>query len=189
MVASCLAALIVTSGCRQRPAPNAVAAAPAGAKISSTAAANHRFPTIMMDVRAINPKLVPAAETNLDDKQIVIGVEIDGEARAYLRDAFDDPQKHLVCDKVADVPIAVTHCDRSRCTRVFTQEDPSLPIDIRNGGWRSDDTMELVVNGTRYSQKADNVPLKSLPFVEMTWEQWRRLYPDSLIYVGQQLMN
>jgi hypothetical protein len=184
-IAGSLAASIAAGGCGRRPAE------PAAAKrTSSKAYVSERFPPLLMDVKPItDPKLVPSTKTKLDDEQIVIGIEIDGEARAYLREAFCDPQKHVVRDTVGGIPIAVTYCDRQRCTRVFTPEDPSLPLDIHVGGWRTDDTMELLVNGNGYSQKAQDIPLKSLPFVEITWGQWRRQHPDSRIYLGEQLLN
>jgi hypothetical protein len=189
MISVSLAASIAAGGCGRRPAAPAGKAA-SSKSASSKGATNDRFPPMLMDVPAFtDPKLVPAAEMKLDDEQIVIGIEIEGEARAYLREAFSDPQKHAVCDTVGGVPIAVTHCDRLRCTRVFAPEDPSLPFEIHVGGWRTDDTMELLVNGKGYSQKAKDIPLKALPFLEMTWGQWRRRYPDSRIYIGEQLPN
>ena len=120
-----------------------------------------------MDFPAIaNPKLIPLAETKLDDKQVVIGIEMNGEAWAYVREVFDTPQTHVVRDTVGGVPIAVTHCNRVCYTRVLTQVDPSLPFEVHVGGWRTDDTMELLINGKGYSQKTADIPLKSLPFME-----------------------
>jgi hypothetical protein len=44
--------------------------------------------------------------------------------------------------------------------------------------------MELIVDGKRYSQKFPQLPLAEIPFSEATWGQWRKKYPDSLIYLG-----
>jgi hypothetical protein len=83
-IAGSLAASIAAGGCGRRPAE------PAAAKrTSSKAYVSERFPPLLMDVKPItDPKLVPSTKTKLDDEQIVIGIEIDGEARAYLREAF-----------------------------------------------------------------------------------------------------
>ena len=183
-IAVTLTAPLVAGGCGWRTS------APAAQHSSPTVPAMERFEPLVMDVAPItDPKLIPAAETKLDDEQIVIGIEMEGEARAYVRDAFNDPRTHMVRDTIGESPIVVTHCDRLRCTRVFAPEDPSQPLEIRIGGWRTDNTMELVVNGERFSQKAENVPLKSVPFVEMPWAQWRRLHPDSQVYMGEWMLN
>jgi len=146
----------------------------------------YKLPAMSIDVPPIErPVLVPAADARIDDESIVIGIVVDGEPRAYLRDAFAlGPLNHIVRDTIQSTSVAVTHCDRILCTRVFMSRDPSNPWSIRVGGWRDDQTMDLIVNGSRFSQKSPLIPLADIPFSEATWGQWRQKHPDTLIYLG-----
>jgi hypothetical protein len=164
--------------------------APAGnspdASSGASGLGHYDYPAMTLNLPPIDdPVLVHAADAGIDDATIIIGVVVQGEPRAYLREAFAlGPLRHIVRDKIQATPIAVTHCDRLLCTRVFANNDSSRPLDIRVGGWRSDQTMELIVDGKRYSQKFPQLPLAEIPFSEATWGQWRKKYPDSLIYLG-----
>jgi hypothetical protein len=134
------------------------------------------------------PVMLHASDVNLQDGHIVIGVLVNAEARAYLRDAFEVVvRRHVVLDSVQSRSIAVTHCDRSRCTRVLASPRPNEPLDVRVGGWRSDQTLALLVQGKEYSQKSSEIPLDEIPFTETTWRIWRKQHPDTLVYVGRSL--
>lgn len=144
------------------------------------------FPALSMELPVMrNPVLVPAAETDLEDEAVVIGIVVNGEARAYLREAFELlPEHHVVADTIQSRSIAVTHCDFQRCTRVLAASQPDQPLDIRIGGWRDDQTMELIVDGRKFSQKSADIPLAEIPSSETTWGQWRKEHPDTLVYLG-----
>lgn len=132
-----------------------------------------------------NPTFVFADEAPLLDDDIVIGVMVDDQSRAYLRDAFDDsPAAHVVHDQLGSKSVAVTHCDRQRCTRVLGV-DLGTPLEVGVGGWNADEnTMELLVSGERFLQTSPDIPLDEVPFVETTWGLWRTIYPDTLVYVA-----
>ncbi len=132
-----------------------------------------------------NPPLDHADEVSIDDDAIVIGVVVNGETRAYLREAFEDhPDRHIVTDSIDETPIAVTHCDRIRCTRVFTGPKLEDAKNIHVGGWRFDQTLALIVDDKECSQKSPEIPLADVPFLELPWGMWRELFPDTLVYVG-----
>lgn len=146
----------------------------------------YNFPTMSMDIPPIDrPVLVPAADARIGDEAIVIGIVVGGEPRAYLRDAFAlGPHAHIVRDTIQSTAVAVTHCDRILCTRVFVSKDPAQTLNIRVGGWRDDQTMDLIIDGSRFSQKSTLIPLADIPFAEATWGQWRQQHPDTLVYLG-----
>ena len=141
---------------------------------------------IRLDYPAIEePPLEYADEVALEDEAIVIGIVVNGEPRAYLREAFaDDPQRHVVTDSIDSTPVAITHCDRIGCTRVLTGIELEETGSIRVGGWRADQTLALIVGEEEYSQKSEEIPLADVPFLELPWGMWRELFPDTLVYVG-----
>lgn len=154
--------------------------------VSKQATSRYYYPPMKIDLPPIDePALHFADEAAIDDEAIVIGIVVGGEARAYLRKAFENsPSRHVVTDEIESTPVAITHCDRIGCTRVLTSSQPEDPWKLRVGGWRDDQTMELIVNGREFSQKSDKIPLADVPFLELPWGMWRELFPDTLVYVG-----
>jgi hypothetical protein len=132
-----------------------------------------------------NPTFVFADEAPLLDDDIVIGVMVGDQSRAYLREAFDDsPAAHVVYDQLGSMSVAITHCDRKRCTRVLGV-DLGTPLEVSVGGWNADEnTMELLISGQRFLHLWPEIPLNDVPFVETTWGLWRTVYPDTLVYVA-----
>ena len=147
---------------------------------------NRRYPAMRFDFPPITkPELVSADDAKLADDQIVIGVIVDGEPRAYVRDAFVlDPRRHVVLDSVRYRQIAITYCDRRLCSRVLTGTEPGQPLNLSIGGWREDQTLELIVNERRFSHLAADIPLVDLPHFMFAWGLWKRQHPDTLVYLG-----
>jgi uncharacterized protein DUF3179 len=145
-----------------------------------------QYTPMRFDVPSIeNPPLEYADDVVLDDDAMVIGIVVNGEARAYLREAFEmDPHRHVVTDSIDSTPVAITHCDRIRCTRVFTGPELADAKNIRVGGWGLDQTLSLLVNEAEYSQKSPKIPLADVPFLELPWGMWRELFPNSMVYLG-----
>jgi hypothetical protein len=132
-----------------------------------------------------DPLLVPATPDVIDPDEIIIGVTAFGQSRAYVRRAFDNsPARHVVHDRFGSIPVTVTHCDMTRKTRVFTSSDYAAALDVRCGGWLPEQEMSLLVQGKEYAHSSSEIPLNELPFVIMTWEQWQKSQPESLVYLG-----
>lgn len=143
-------------------------------------------PAIVLDVEGLrNPLFVPANLARLFDDEMIIGVIVAGEARAYLRRSFDNlPRNHVVHDKFGSVAVVVTHCDRTRCTRVFAARDDQGDLDIRCGGWLIEQEMALLVGGKKFPHSSRELPLTDLPFVVTTWKEWQQAQPKSVVYLG-----
>ena len=60
-------------------------------------------------LRAItDPKIVSAKEAQISDNELVIGVEIDGQARAYPINQLTGPSREIINDELAGTAIAAT---------------------------------------------------------------------------------
>jgi hypothetical protein len=131
------------------------------------------------------PVFFAAEEAPILDDEIVIGLLVGDEPRAYLRSAFDqDPSAHVVYDRLGPLAFAVTHCDINRCTRVLAAPEGEQ-LDVRVGGWEMRDrSMVLVVDGKRYLQASPDIPLADVPHLEMTWGLWREMYPETQVYLS-----
>jgi hypothetical protein len=146
----------------------------------ATVTAGHR--ATLFDIPPLrNPVLAMAVHTNLPDDEIVFGVVHAGRVIAYQRAALADVAAHVVHSDIGLKSVVVTHCPRNSCTRVFLAEPGNSP-DMRLGGWRDDQTMDLIVGSQRLSQQSHEIPLAELPHIETTWGQWKRQHPETLIY-------
>jgi hypothetical protein len=56
----------------------------------------------------VNPKIVAAAEAQLADDDLVMGVVVGGEARAYPVNYMNGPHNEVVNDQLGGLPIAPT---------------------------------------------------------------------------------
>ncbi|MFM2095625.1 MAG: hypothetical protein RIS70_2749 [Planctomycetota bacterium] len=146
------------------------------------------------------PVTYGANEVKLSDDQVILGVLVDGKARAYFVQALALPSHdqfrasvmtgdmsllgdHLVNDIVNNVPISVSYCDSTDCKAVFTQ-DGTAPIDLYVGG-TDGDRMLLMFRGERFPQDAELPPLDRVPHQLLPWGEWKSRYPRTDIYLGR----
>jgi hypothetical protein len=62
-----------------------------------------------LPMRALtNPKIRNAAEAKIADNELVIGVEVGGEARAYPINQLTGPSREIINDQLAGIAIAAT---------------------------------------------------------------------------------
>ena len=54
------------------------------------------------------PNIIKAIEADVPQNALVLGVEIEGEARAYLINELTGPRREVINDRLHGVPIAAT---------------------------------------------------------------------------------
>jgi hypothetical protein len=62
----------------------------------------------------VRPPIHKASVAKIEPGEVVIGVEVGGNARAYRLAAFDDASGHLVNDLLGGVPVSVSYCEQAR---------------------------------------------------------------------------
>jgi Protein of unknown function (DUF3179) len=156
-----------------------------------SAATEHFWKFEMPGLR--NPQTLAAEASKIPDNDEVIGVVVNGRARAYWLKALRYPPWHIVNDVVVGVPVSVTYCDRTNCTRVYTNGQSSIPLDVNLGGLYG---RQMVVNvaGSLYLQDSGkpfelgagtpSLPYKNHPWVRTTWKEWREQHPETDVFVG-----
>lgn len=137
-----------------------------------------------------HPRFTPAAEVGfLNPDDIVIGMEVDGDARAY---PFRILIWHeIVNDTVGGRPVAVTYCPLCGTAMVFDRRyrDRTLTFGVSGLLYNSDVLMFDRETRSLWSQlglkavsgEYAGEPLTWLPSEQMTWEAWQEKYPDSQI--------
>lgn len=153
-------------------------------------AADHMFlqPTVV--------SMQPASSNTVEPERLVVGVEVDGDARAYpLR--FIGYHHHLR-DTVGGKDILVSYCTVCRTGRVFSPQVPGKTVagttetfrlvgmdhfnamleDKATGSWWRQANGEAIVG----PRKGEVLP--EIPSVQTTLKQWLALHPKSLVMQG-----
>jgi hypothetical protein len=132
----------------------------------------------------VEPTFVPAAEASLAEDDDVIGVVVDGEARAYPVSYLSGMTTHVVNDLIGQTPITVTYCDRTDCTRVFTDSSKQSELDVGTGGFANDE-MQITLGDSMYAQTASDIPLEDAEFLVMPWSEWKQQHPETRVLVSE----
>ncbi len=136
-----------------------------------------------------DPKFVTTDMADLADSDVVLGVEINGVARAYPLSIL--VWHEIVNDHVGGVPIAVTWCPLCYTSQVFERVIDGRTVEFGTSGklYNSNLVMYDRLTGTYWSQalglaiKGDLTghKLKIIPFDVMRWGDWKIIQQDSVV--------
>jgi len=129
------------------------------------------------------PPLQVAEVAELADDQDIIGIVVNGAARAYSTRAMSAMRYHVVNDSIAGTSATVTYCDRTDCVKVFGLKGAAEPLTLSTAGW-SGEELVLALDGRTYPQTSEEIPLEPLPYQRMTWKEWRELHPETLVFAN-----
>ena len=138
------------------------------------------------------PPAVAAEAAKLDDAEEVVGVVVNGAARAYRLAALRDPRHHVVNDLVGGAPMSVAYCDQTDCIRTYTGPG-AAPLRVGIAGMR-DGGLVVKLDGVYYDHRSGRVvegppgaaplPQDRVPWTRTTWGRWRREHPATDVFVG-----
>lgn len=137
------------------------------------------------------PPVLPAAKAGLPDEASVVGVVVDGKARAYAIQALSSPAQHVINDLVSERPVSVTFCDKTSCAKVYAGKKPGEPLDLTVGGFYRDGLllryqtgMYRQETGESMQPNAPGLPFEAYPFERTTWKAWKQKHPDTEVFTG-----
>ncbi len=143
------------------------------------------FPAIVDRQAASNA----AISTPLRDEDFVIGVELNGEARAYALNSMTTPAQHIVNDTLGGVPIAVTWCDVCESPLVFSRKVADRVLTFVVLGKQLNDNMIMVdletnttwvqLIGEGEGGALSGASLDQIAAIWTDWKTWRRAHPDT----------
>jgi hypothetical protein len=154
----------------------------------------HYWKKSLASHRVDRPATLRREEARLPADAAVIGVVVDGKARAYALRSLRQLHQHVVNDVVSGVPLTVAYCDATDCARVYASRERSGPLDIRQAGFRDGD-MILLVDGVYYQHSSGKpiepepgsrpFPYEDYPWVRTTWKEWAKQHPETDLYAGE----
>ncbi len=136
-----------------------------------------------------NPQFVSAAETNFSDEEIVVGVYLNDEARAYPYGILN--WHEIVNDKIGDTPISVTLCPLCDTIPVFIREVSGSETTFGVSGKlyqsclvmydRLTDTLWSQPWGIGVAGEHVHASLERVPAHKTTLGAWVKKYPETKI--------
>ncbi len=136
---------------------------------------------------------MPAAEAPLPDDDMVIGLVVDGRARAYPVRSLWEESGHTVNDTLGGQPVAVSMCPLSGVGAAFSRGKGREPLEIgslkgvERGSLvlydRRTHTRYRLLTGEGFAGPRAGSRLERLPTVFTTWGRWRAAYPDTTVHL------
>lgn len=137
-----------------------------------------------------DPKLVRAAEAAyLEPMDRVVGIELDGEARAYPVPILN--WHEIVNDQIGDRRVAITYCPLCGTAVAFDSTIDGQATDFGVSGllYNSDVLLYDRATESLWSQilaesvagRRVGMKLKPLPISHTTWRDWSAMHPDTLV--------
>ncbi len=138
----------------------------------------------------ISPKLLTAGEaTYLQPDNIVYGVVINGEARAYPKRIV--AWHELVHDRIGNMPVVAIHCTLNNAMMLYRSSvEPGFPQLVPSAFiYRSNNLLTDSITHSLWSSLLGmpvvgplankGILLEPLPVVTTTWAEWVRRHPDT----------
>ena len=129
------------------------------------------------------PEMVPVSQVELEDKEKVIAIEVDGQHFAYPLFYLYGIGEHIVNDTITGKPMTVIYCSQTGCTRVLTTDKTDKPLPVIQQGLVNSE-LALLFAGEVHQLSKDTIPLDQYPHEIVNWPTWREEHPDGLVYPG-----
>ncbi len=126
------------------------------------------------------------AEAMLKPDDEVLGLVVDGQARAYSRRELTRP--HVVADEIGGQSLAVTYCIFCNTAVAFRRELGGIQLDLRPLTTFNNNIIYYDATNHNYIQQLDGkvvsgpdtgVALETLPVTITTWQAWKGLHPNT----------
>jgi Protein of unknown function (DUF3179) len=131
------------------------------------------------------------ADDPLPPRTLVLGVVIDGEARAYPRETLRGSR--VILDELHGVPIALLEAEDKHSVRVFSRRLDGATVDLL---YKVDSTparfidehtgSEFDFTGRGVSGPLSGRQLARVPHLSDYWFDWHEYHPDTSIYAPWQ---
>ena len=139
-----------------------------------------------------NPEMIPVREaTYLDDENIVFGVTVDGEARAYPKRIL--AWHEMVKDEIGGRRMTGVYCTLCGAMILYDSNVAGTQHELGTSGflYRSNKLMYDHETQSLWSTLTgepvigplvgQGIELKTLPVVTTTWKEWVTRHPDTLV--------
>lgn len=145
-------------------------------------------PFVMTPPRGQQLKNADEAGTFLRNDDVVLGLTIGGEARAYPQAPLARP--HFLYDTVGGIPVAITYCILCNSGMAFKRELGGRPLGLRAVTAFNNNIIYCDPTTGNFIQQLDGKvidgpdtgkSLDPIPVTITTWQAWKILYPETKV--------
>jgi len=139
----------------------------------------------------IDPPHVTAEQSDVRPEELVLGIVIGGEARAYPLNMLSGPIREILNDTLAGEPVAVTWCDFCHDAIVYSRRvnQQVLTLIVAGSMWEQSMVIRDNETGSLWSQVLGRAmegelagqTLEILPAVNTTWSDWKHRHPETTV--------
>lgn len=149
---------------------------------------NFRFEADKMFYQPVTTNFSDLAGNTIDSDKLVIGVEINGDARAFPIQLIG--YHHQVRDTIGGEPVMITYCTVCRTGRVYSPVVSGHPENFRLVGMdhfnamfedRTTKSWWRQATGVAVAGPLTGSSLKEIPSHQLTLAAWARQYPNTKI--------
>ena len=154
---------------------------------------NYRFEADEIFHTPSNKSFIPVAES-MDKTKLVIGVVLNGEAKAYPIQLIG--YHHQVVDTVGNESVIITYCTVCRTGRVYSsmvnghhENFRLVGMDHFNAVFEDETTKTWwqQATGEAIAGPLKGTKLKEIPSSQLTVDSWMRQYPNSMVLAPDSL--
>ena len=141
----------------------------------------------------IHPPMLLAAQVinQVTESDLVLGVVVNGKARAYPINMLNGPRREIINDTLGDQPIVAMWCHLCHSAIVFDRRvnDQLLTFQVSGMLWNRTLVMYDAETQSLWSLlleksvrgKMAGTKLKTLPSELTTWKKWKALHPETTV--------
>jgi hypothetical protein len=137
-----------------------------------------------------DPKFAEIQDSHfMSDSDTVIGLEINGEAKAYP--IFILVWHEIVNDNVGGVPVSVTYCPLCYTNQVFERIIDGQEVEFGTSGKLYNSNLLMYDRytesywsqalGTAVKGELTGYELNLIPFDVITWGDWKKIHPETVV--------
>jgi hypothetical protein len=136
-------------------------------------------------------RIADAGHARTADAEIVIGVVVEGHARAYPVNLMWGPDNEVVNDTLGETAVAASWCPIVLSGEVYSRARGGEKLDLGAAG--AEDGVLVLYDASTHSQWSQvsgramagpltGARLEKLPSLLTTWRRWKDLHPDTTVY-------
>jgi len=146
-----------------------------------------------LPIRRANPG-ARAEAAAVPDEDMVLGVVVGREARAYPVAALWALKEHTVNDELDGEPLVVSMCSLAGVARAYSRKLDARVLDVGNADTVDRGSLVLydrntvtrwdLIDGDATEGPLLGRRLRRLPALFTTWGTWKSLHPDTTVHLG-----
>jgi len=136
--------------------------------------------------------VLPAARAGLADSDLVVGVALAGQARAYPLSVLWDESSHTVNDRLGGAPVAVAACPLAGVGAAFDRRVGKELLEMGSLATTRWGSLVLydegsgsewsLLTGEAFEGPRTGEHLRRLHTLFTTWARWRSIHPETTVY-------